>query len=215
VTRGRSPKSLRRRAPIREPYDYVLIVCEGGKTEPNYLNELIAHLRLSSTNVRVTGDCGSAPSSVVAEAIRLFRNDPEFDRVYCVFDRDDHADYQTACNRMRSKRLRNKVGRNVVFEAITSIPCFEYWILLHFEYTTTPFPRFADLEPRLRRIPELADYTKGASGLFELTASRLDQALAHAKRANQAAQRSGTDNPTTGMGELIGYLQALAARQRR
>jgi len=32
----RRPESYRRLSPQREPYDYVLIVCEGEKTEPNY-----------------------------------------------------------------------------------------------------------------------------------------------------------------------------------
>ncbi len=33
----------------------MLIVCEGSKTEPNYLREFIAHHQLSSANIRKSG----------------------------------------------------------------------------------------------------------------------------------------------------------------
>ena len=36
----RKAESLRRRRAQKSPYDVVLIVCEGGKTEPNYFAEL-------------------------------------------------------------------------------------------------------------------------------------------------------------------------------
>jgi len=41
---------LERRKSRRAPYDRVLIVCEGSKTEPNYLQELIDCLELNSAN---------------------------------------------------------------------------------------------------------------------------------------------------------------------
>lgn len=56
VRRDRSRKSLKRPGPKREPYDRVLIVCEGEKTEPNYLKEMIAHFQLSSANVAIVHD---------------------------------------------------------------------------------------------------------------------------------------------------------------
>jgi hypothetical protein len=43
---------LRREAQKREPYDVVLIVCEGGKTEPQYLQEIRDAFKLSTANIR-------------------------------------------------------------------------------------------------------------------------------------------------------------------
>jgi hypothetical protein len=39
-------KDLQRRQARRAPYEKVLIVCEGGKTEPNYFTELRDHYEL-------------------------------------------------------------------------------------------------------------------------------------------------------------------------
>jgi hypothetical protein len=213
MARARDARSLKRRGPQREPYDYVLIVCEGSKTEPNYLSEMIRDFQISGANVKVTGDCGSAPQTVVAEAIRLFEQDPRFDRVFCVFDRDGHAGYADALQRIDSHRLLRRDGRKKLghaqFTAINSVPCFEYWILLHFEYTTAHMARYSDVEPRMRNHAELRDYSKGSAGLFGMLRSRMDDALRHADMANAASAATGSDNPSTRMPELVRYLDSL------
>ena len=79
-------RTLRNR-PQREPYERVLIVCGGEKTEPNYFGGLMDYHRLSTANIEVVGQ-GTDPSNLVEEAIRLQENeqrtDDGFDRVYCV-----------------------------------------------------------------------------------------------------------------------------------
>jgi hypothetical protein len=219
MARPKPRTALRRRGPLREPYDRVLIVCEGSKTEPNYLRELIAHYQLSSANVEIFGDGGSAPQSVVEYAIELFESDPDYNSVFCVIDRDGHAQFDQAVQRVRDKTLTRRNGKHKIgtarFEAIASIPCFEYWVLLHFEETTAPMPRFAQVLPRLRAVPALRDYDKGARGLFALTRDRLALALARTDRVNQAASDAGTDNPTTQVPVLIRYLQELAAKKKQ
>jgi hypothetical protein len=197
----------------------VLIVCEGSKTEPNYLRELIVHHQLSSANIQITGEGGSAPNSVVDHAIELFHKDSDYQSVFCVFDRDSHTRFYDAVQRVRDKRLVRLDGKrkldNAHFEAITSIPCFEYWILLHFQYTTAQMHSFAEVDPRLRTVPELTHYAKGEKGLYIRTHAHLQTALSHADRANRAAQDAGTDNPTTRMPELIRYLLELAKKKVR
>lgn len=215
MARRKNYHALARRVPKREPYARVLIVCEGEKTEPNYLQELIDHHQLSSANVQIFGDGGSAPGSVVEYAIEIFEHEPDYEYVFCVFDRDKHATFDAAVQRIRDKTLirrdsRGKKAGAARFDAITSIPCFEYWVLLHFVETTAEMPRFANVLPRLRKFPELNDYDKGARGLFEKLQGRLEQALKRADRANKAAQAAATDNPTTRMPELIRYLLKLA-----
>jgi hypothetical protein len=219
VARSKTRESLGRRKPRREPYDRVLIVCEGSKSEPNYLKELIAHYHLSSANIEITGDSGSAPKSVVDHAIELFSRDPDYDSVFCVFDHDGHRSFDEALQRVRQKPLiRRNGGRKIGearFEAITSVPCFEYWILLHYQYTTASMPRFADVEPYLKMCPDLSNYSKGAHGLFPLTHHSLNTAPDNADRANRAAKAASTDNPTTRMPELIRYLLGLAKKKAR
>ena len=83
-----------RSPPNREPYDRVLIVCEGERTEPHYLRDVMDRHRLSTANVEVIGH-GADPRTVVREAKkkrdRERRRGEKYDRVYCVFDRDEHT----------------------------------------------------------------------------------------------------------------------------
>ncbi|MGL4448682.1 MAG: RloB family protein [Shewanella sp.] len=87
----RSSRDLKRPQAKREPYDRVLIVCEGSKTEPTYFNELKAHYGLSSANIAITPANGSDPMSVVNLAKQQQQKErkqgDKYDRVYCVFGR--------------------------------------------------------------------------------------------------------------------------------
>ncbi len=211
--KARSQKELRRQMAQRDPYDRVLIVCEGSKTEPNYLRDLRDCLKLVSANIEIVGSCGSSPISVYEYAKLRYRDENKkanpYDRVFCVFDKDTHgATYDQAQAKIRSCRPSG------VFIAITSIPCFEYFLLLHFKYTTKPFiakggKSVCDcvVQDLRQHIP---DYKKGNEGLFEATYDKLETALGRCKKAKSDAQKAGTDNPTTLMHELIEYLKKLA-----
>jgi len=93
--KAKKAEALRREAQKREPYDLVLIVCEGGKTEPKYLRELRDAFKLSTANIRIAGDeCGSSPRSVVDYALTMYRKEKKYNRVFCVFDKDRHPTYK-------------------------------------------------------------------------------------------------------------------------
>ncbi len=71
MARRQKPNAkYQRRQPVRQPYDVVLIVCEGTKTEPSYINALRNSLGLSSLNIRVLQPPGNDPMSIVRFAIR-------------------------------------------------------------------------------------------------------------------------------------------------
>jgi hypothetical protein len=201
--------SLRRQKAKRAPYDRVLIVCEGAKTEPNYLTELRDAYRINTANIDICGDeCGSDPRSVVNYAIRKFRADQDYDRVYCVIDRDKHTTFDEAIDKLR----QTKLGKGVTFAAIISVPCFELWLLLHFIYTTRPFcapgnSSNCDLVIReLRKRGRIPDYLKGAIGIFACTKGRLPTAINNAIRLKKFNDSTGTQNPATSLNELIQYL---------
>jgi len=135
--KARSEKQLARNKEKRSSYERVLIVCEGKKTEPNYFRELVNCLELNLANVEVDGKCDSSPSSVVKYAKKMYRQENKtgngFDKVFCVFDKDMHSTYNSALIKI------DKIIPKNVFSAANSVPCFEYWLLLHFEFTTKPF----------------------------------------------------------------------------
>lgn len=207
--------SLQRKRSRKAPYDRVLIVCEGAKTEPNYLREIRDAYRLSTANIDICGEeCGSDPLSVVNYAIKKFRKDPGYDRVFCVIDRDKHTTFDAAMDKLRQIKL----GKGVTFTAITSDPCFEFWLLLHFGYTTRQFcaPGHASncdlIIAELNKRGRIPGYSKGARNIFALTKDRLPDAIRHARQLQQHNQSIGTNNPATNMHELIEYLIGLTVR---
>lgn len=214
----RQPGQTGRRAPMREQYDKVLIVCEGKKTEPNYFRGLIQWHDISSVNIHISGDCGSAPPSVVTHGIDLYRAAQElgepYDRVYCVFDRDSyHLPSQNKVYQQALDQIQRAMPASVFFAA-NSVPSFEYWLLLHFCDTRQTFvaqgkASVGDMvEKALRKY--WVDYEKAMlqsySQLKKLAPQGEAQALIRAARGLLAAQAVGDDNPSTKVHELVGYL---------
>ena len=207
--KARLARSLRRRRARRSSYDMVLIVCEGEKTEPNYFRALIDDFRLNTANVVVAENtAGSSPGTVVDFALKTYRKEREYDRIYCVFDKDHHTTYYKALDRIKRANLNE--GHSII--AITSIPCFEFWLLLHFVYTTKPFDIghgsicanvISDLK---KHIPE---YTKGDMNIYQATQKRLDNAIRNSKMVLSYCETAGTDMPSTMIHELVEYLKNL------
>ena len=199
-------RQLKRKSKIREPYDRVLIVTEGEKTEPLYFEELVSHYRLSTANIELVG-VGAEPDAVVEIARELrnqeIQNGDKFDRVYCIFDRNRHPNFANASNRARQLRLR----------LARSWPCFEYWLLLHFEYVRSPFTGSggrSDCDNCIRALRKhIGDYEKATPGLFRLLENKLDAAKSNARTAKQDARSTGTNDPSTEMHELVEYLQNI------
>ena len=212
-----NPKGTRRQAQLRAPAPRVLLVCEGEKTEPKYFNELIGAWSLSP-QVQVGKNDGSSPDRVVARAEELQdaarRDGDAFDEVYCVFDRDAHERFADAVNRLKVLGLP--------FGGVVSVPCFEFWLLLHFGYTDKPYARKGNksvgnvVVSDLKTKQGFAKYDKGMDGVFALLESKLPAALKHAKTlAANPADNSEHPNPSTRMHELITRLQAVAASKRK
>jgi hypothetical protein len=194
----RRPESFARGGPQREAYDSVLIVCEGGKCEPSYLTRLRDVHRLSNANIRITPANGTDPLSVVAFAKKEY-NPEKFDRVYCVFDRDEHPSFDAALD---------EISKQEKFYAIISWPCFEFWVLLHFRYSAAPIHRAKALKDVIRCYPT---YSKGSKSVFDDLSPRLQAAITHAKRLVVENNKNGSTNPATRMHELVEYLINLKA----
>jgi hypothetical protein len=206
---GRYAKSFARRGPAREPYDVVLIVCEGTKTEPNYLKGLRAAYSLSSANIHIQHSGATDPRSIVEFALAEMTKDP-YDRGYCVFDMDGPRRTLDEAMKLIAASARGKTGRLV---PITSCPCFEVWLLLHFAFTSAPFAATAKRSAGDRVLAQLqkhmASYQKGQNGVFEVLNSRLNTAISNAKQLARHNRETQTNNPHTKMHELVEYLIAI------
>ena len=207
----RDSRSFKRKQAKRAPYDMVLIVCEGEKTEPNYFRALIDDLKLSTANVKIaTNTAGSSPRNVVDTARKEYKEEKDYDAVYCVFDKDQHHSYNAALDIIRREKARGK--RGCPMHAITSVPCFEFWLLLHFIYTTKGFDIghgsicanvIFDLK---NHIP---GYGKGDTAIYQITREKISTAISNAKKVERHCQTGGTDTPSTNIYKLVEYLQQL------
>lgn len=201
---------IKRRKVKRESYDCVLIVCEDSDSTPSYLEAIRDDLKLNGANIKICGkECDSAPISVVNYAIKLKKQDDGYDQVYCVFDRDQHPTFSDALQKAKSKKI----------EVIVSIPCFEYWLLLHFEYIASPFQaaQGSDCEQVIRALKEKwSDYEKGKYFIkkhFPKTLKdKQSAAIKNAKKREKECQHENileNKNPYTQMHLLIEYLSKI------
>ncbi len=201
---------MKRGGAIKQPYDRVLVVCEGAKTEPNYLHEIRRAERLASAYVRIIpSELGTDPLKIVESAIAEFERTRAFDRVFVVFDRDDHLGYANAIAKAQAKdkKLKNDEKKPVGFEAVVSVPSFELWLLLHFHDQQSWLHRDEALERLRQHIP---GYAKGMGDTFAKTKAHLD--VATARGANLKARNSrlpGDDEAYTDVHELVAALLAL------
>lgn len=120
--RGRS------RRPARLARRTILLVTNGEVTEKRYLDELkqrapARELGLAITVKVVPGE----PPSVLKKLASPRGDTSSFDEVWFVFDEDGHdrRDIYVECAR--------RSGRRQKWYAIVSRPCFEVWLIAHYE----------------------------------------------------------------------------------
>ena len=188
----------------------VLIVCEGTKTELNYFKDLCQTYRLHSVHtITVTpSSSGTNASNILQDAKKRYDRDKEKDNtpdhVFCVFDRDDHKGVNNSF-----QPTINEIKKLKTFQAIYSIPSFEFWLLLHFGYTRTCFETAYQVTDKL--LKEHPAYQKNQQGLFTFLESRLNDALVYATRCAQEAELCNEPNPSTKVHELVNFLRELRA----
>jgi hypothetical protein len=143
-----------RRPAFRDPKPIILIVCEGEKTEPDYLKGFRQAFRNPRVEIELVDEQG-VPKTLVEiakqrktdaenDARRMRDDDLAYDSVWCVFDIDDHPNIDAA---------KLQAQANEIHLAISN-PSFELWLLLHFR--TSPGMQHRD---KLRKM--LADFVPG------------------------------------------------------
>lgn len=212
--KARESAALQRKKGVRAQQKRYLIVCEGTKTEPQYLSELLVDWCIRPEVVRIAPNDGASPDRVVAHAYDLYQEDAlggdAYDQVYCVFDRDKHTTFDAAVQ--RTKDL-NAVGKPLI--AITSTPCFEVWLLLHFGYINQPFHAAGrksvgdQVVAALKVKPGCDHYGKGSKGIYAHLRGTMDAALNHAEQLRKHSWATGSVNPSTDFDRLVLALREL------
>ena len=201
-----------RRRPGRRARRRVLIVSEG-RTELAYLSALIDRLGINARLIDMREGDPHHPEGVLRSAEqRLKASFPdEYGRAFCVFDQDQHESFQPTVQKIRAGS-----GPLGIVRAIPSVPCFEYWLLLHFEKTARLYPATEgvsscrEVERDLKR--RMPGYSKGMEGArtWRRILSGLKDARKNSREILRQAESDPDGNsPYTHMHELVDYLETL------
>jgi hypothetical protein len=188
------------RAPGKKSGDIALAVCEG-ESELRYLTLLRAHMGLSKDRLVLDQKTGLDPVRLVEHAIRRHKRDP-FDIIFCAFDRDNPEKFDDAVSLCKQPPRHCKK-----LIAVTSVPCFEVWLLLHFEQTDRSFTNCHDVE-RVLKNPHIPSYKKGDETQLKPLIPYLGTAIRNAKWLESRSSQTN-DNPSTKVHELVVKLEDL------
>ncbi len=206
--RMRDAQELSRQKSKRAPYEIVHIICEG-ETECAYIKKLIQFFRLNAANVTVAKGQGSAPISIVDEGFELARTKSGIDRIVYVFDRDNHESYNRAIKKVTEYKSKRNDKSKPIYTTIISVPCFEVWLLLHFNLTTKAYTKSGKKTPADNVITDLHRDILGYQKIVDITEwfdqvlPRIEMAIKHAELLAEHNKKTNSINPSTNIHELI------------
>ena len=193
---ARREGSRTRRAPFRQPNRQIVVVCGGVRTEPCYLRALVGRHRNPALRIKVIGK-GDDPASLVEYAVSaLGRELADLDEAWCVFDVDEFV-LDGAVQRAKAAGVRLAVSN----------PCFELWLLLHYEDCRAEVDGARDALRRLRRHVPTYDKTQLD---FVSFADGVTAATARARQLDDGADPPGP-NPSSGMWRLVELIRKEGA----
>ena len=208
----RQGQRLARKKATRAGLPAILIVCEGKQTEPNYIHGFCEMHGINRANVvLISGDGETSARQLVRKARQRFQTDRDFDAVFVVCDCD--GDDLIEARRQAAKPIKNVSGQTLTIQLIASSPCFEFWLLLHFEYLARPFPTAGSVIDILER--HLTDYDKADRQIFLKVRAGLERALGNARRLKTELAEIGAQTPDTDMADLIETLMTLRRTDAR
>jgi hypothetical protein len=184
-----------------------VVFCEGERTEPEYLEALKRQppvRDVAAVDLRVEiGHGGSVPRTLVAMAIearsRAIDEDAEIDEFWCVFDVEwprNHPGLGEAVQQARVNGIKLAVSN----------PCFELWLILHFQNRGSWLDN--NQARRLRRqLDGSGDKGLDAAKYMPLTADAARRAAELDRRHIQDGTAFPHDNPSSGMHSLLAAVE--------
>ena len=193
-------KRLNRGQTAREAKRGFVLVCEGRITEPRYFRAIRRARAGGGVAVQILEGVG-VPMAVAKRAVATAGNGQNRgkkpagsgDRIWAVFDRDSHPEYEEAV------ALCERHG----VEVARSDPCFELWLILHIEQ----YDKACSNDDVQRRLEALRpEYGRRGAKTLDFTAlmDRVEKAEEHAAAQLQSRRQEGNPfgNPSTTVGRL-------------
>ena len=192
-----------------------LFVCEGSKTEPNYIRSLVKHANSMSSlrdlKIKVVGE-GKSTRALIKSVDDLLseiddvkrNNDIPFGKIFVLFDKDSFGedDFDNAI----------KMATSRGYTPIWSNECFELWYILHYEYLDADIGREA-YNKKLDKLLGIKNYKDHKSlDVFSIIYSpnRIKDALRNSENLNNNSCHESSNAkrvPCTQMHNLIQELE--------
>ena len=187
------------RRPVKKT---IVVVCEGGKSEPQYIGALAQEAEVfehAAVDLQIDGTGGEVPLTLVRRAVDLATRDPkehgEIDEVWCLFDVEwprNHPNLPQALALARANGIKLAISN----------PCFELWLILHFQDSSAWLDN-----TQARRTRRSCDGQPGKSldpALYMPTRHAASARAVRLEQMHESAQRRfPNNNPSSGMFRLI------------
>lgn len=216
-------KSFQRKVAKRSPKKLFLIACEGEKTEPNYINDMVESYKRAGkiaigSRVLIVNHQHTDPAGVLKDLLaHPYFEDAE--QRWIVVDRDEVENIKSENGGHTQENfdfaMQESASHNV--DVAYSNPCFELWLVLHFEYRDSSSSR-VDIQKKalellkkekILRVSDKIDDLKAAKGLFMvLGEKRLNTARKNAEKL-YCRHGENRDNPSTSVHKLVDAVESL------
>lgn len=190
------------------------ILTEGSVTEVEYIKHVRQRLGIPKENVRIFESDHTDPKGLVAEAVKMKKEnekeskhgEPIIEHWWVV------VDTETQHGRSGLSDAVQQAKGNGIWLCQNSLS-FEFWLLLHFEYTTRNFNSVKDLIGCLRRKCGMGSYNPGMKhpdmeALFPL----IETAKRNASKLRRNHTRKGCKTPCTDFDLLVQDIERIAKR---
>ncbi|GAB3719274.1 hypothetical protein GCM10027592_62770 [Spirosoma flavus] len=138
----------------------IFIACEGKNTEPIYFERINEEIE-ENGQLAVTIYPDRNEENPKSDALGLIKEAQsridDYDEVWVVFDKDGYTKHKEAFELADQAINGKKI--NIAFSSIA----FEQWVLLHYEKSSAPFPKSADIIKKLQEEEYYSEYSKKAN----------------------------------------------------
>ena len=187
----------RRTRPTRPIRALHLFICEDAKSSKFYMEGLG---KSNNINLKAENCYGTSPENVLRAAEEKLAMFPDEGTatIYCLFDKDD-------CEDAKFKKVVAACREKGIIPAI-SVPCYEYWLLLHLKKTDKAFndakeccEAFKDAYNKEFHTNFNIKQLKARREIFEDLKDKLKPAIKNAESLNL----NENESPYTNMHEVI------------
>ena len=162
--------------------EYHLIVTEGTKTEPNYFEGLKKDINSQykgRISISIDG-AGEHTLTLLERAQKIVEKEPDkYKHVWLVYDKDDFPkdDFDNTYYKCVSLSENDD---SVIYHALWSNECIEYWFLLHFMALSSDLHR-SEYYPKLSECLG-SKYKKNRDDIYVLLKPYINAAIDNVKR---------------------------------